>query len=256
MFAPGVPEVLTEFKSDDQLLGSFVVSVYILGYAVGPLFIAPLSELYGRLVVYHTGNVLFITFTIACAVSSNLNMLIAFRFLEGCAGVVPLTIGGGTIADMIIQEKRGGAMALWAMGPLMGPVVGPVAGGFLSQAKGWRWVFWVITMAVSHCYISDTARELTQLGWSRHPSRLLLSPRNVPACALGTESWSSTKRDRQSEPKIEARLGPFAQSTPQTFRHSSHETTNLLAYRSGHVHLHGRRLWLSLSYLHHRYRSL
>ena len=149
MFAPGVPEVLAEFGSNDQLLGSFVVSVYILGYAVGPLVIAPMSELYGRLPVYHAGNIAFIIFTVACAVSSNLNMLIAFRFLEGCAGVVPLTIGGGTIADMIVQEKRGGAMALWAMGPLMGPVIGPVAGGFLSEAKTWRWVFWVIAMGVS-----------------------------------------------------------------------------------------------------------
>ena len=48
MFAPGVPEVMTEFKSSNELLASFVVSVYVLGYAFGPLLIAPLSELYGR----------------------------------------------------------------------------------------------------------------------------------------------------------------------------------------------------------------
>ena len=149
MFAPGVPEVVTEFKSANIQLASFVVSVYILGYAFGPFLIAPLSELYGRLVVYHTCNVGFVVFTIACAVSSNLNMLIGFRFLEGCFGSAPLTLGGGSIADMIIQEKRGAMMSLWAMGPLLGPVVGPVAGGFLSQAKGWRWVFWLITIFVS-----------------------------------------------------------------------------------------------------------
>ena len=148
MFAPGVPEVMTEFKSTDINLSSFVVSVYVLGYAFGPIIIAPLSELYGRLPLYHTCNVLFVILTVACALSSDLNMLIGFRFLEGTFGSAPLTIGGGTIADMIIQEKRGGVMAIWAMGPLMGPVIGPVAGGFLSQAKGWRWVFWVIAMAV------------------------------------------------------------------------------------------------------------
>jgi MFS family permease len=48
---------------------------------------------------------------------------------------------------MIRQEKRGGAMAIFALGPLLGPVVGPVAGGYITQAKGWRWNFWVITMA-------------------------------------------------------------------------------------------------------------
>lgn len=164
MFAPGVPEVMTEFKSTNVELASFVVSVYILGmsivtfairwlinlgYAIGPLIIGPLSELYGRLPIYHTCNVLFVIFTIACAVSTNLNMLVVFRFFEGCSGSAPLTIGGGSLADMIIQERRGGAMAIWALGPLMGPVVGPVAGGFLSQAAGWRWVFWVLAIAVS-----------------------------------------------------------------------------------------------------------
>jgi MFS family permease len=72
--------------------------------------------------------------------------LVAFRFLLGCAGASPLTLGGGTIADMIPQEKRGASMAIWAMGPLIGPVVGPVCGGYLSQAKGWRWIYWVLAM--------------------------------------------------------------------------------------------------------------
>ncbi|MCJ1393969.1 hypothetical protein MMC18_006846 [Xylographa bjoerkii] len=146
MFAPGVPQVLTDFKSDDALLGSFVVSVYILGYATGPLIVAPLSECYGRRWVYHITNIFFVIFTIACAVASNLNMLIGFRFLAGCAGSAVLTMGGGTVADMFKQEERGTAIALWSLGPLLGPVIGPVAGGYLSQAKGWRWVFWVIAM--------------------------------------------------------------------------------------------------------------
>ena len=154
MFAPGVPQVLSDFNSDDALLGSFVVSVYILGYATGPLIVAPLSECYGRKWVYHATNVLFVIFTVACAVASNLNMLIGFRFLAGCAGSAVLTMGGGTVADMFRQEERGSAIALFSAGPLLGPVVGPVAGGFLSQAKGWRWVFWVIAMFVSRiCFL-------------------------------------------------------------------------------------------------------
>jgi multidrug resistance protein len=146
MFAPGVPQLMVDFKSTNSELASFVVSVFVLGFAVGPLFVAPLSENYGRLWVFHTCNLLFLSFTVACAVSNNLNMLIVFRFLAGCSA--PYTIGSGTIADLIVQEKRGVAMALFGMGPLMGPIIGPVAGGFLAQATGWRWVFWVITIIV------------------------------------------------------------------------------------------------------------
>jgi hypothetical protein len=66
--------------------------------------------MFGRLWLYHSCNLLFIVFTIAAAVSSNMGMFIAFRFLMGCAGGAPLVLGGGTIADLISREQRGTAM--------------------------------------------------------------------------------------------------------------------------------------------------
>jgi hypothetical protein len=59
MFAPGIPLVMAEFESTNENLASFVVSVYLLGYAFGPLVIAPMSELYGRLPVYQINTILF-----------------------------------------------------------------------------------------------------------------------------------------------------------------------------------------------------
>ena len=83
-FAPGVPEVMAEFHSTNDMLAGFMVSVYVLGFAFGPLIIAPLSEMYGRLPLYHSCNFLFIIFTIAAAVASNMGMFITFRFFMGC----------------------------------------------------------------------------------------------------------------------------------------------------------------------------
>jgi len=119
MFAPGVPEVLSDFKETSVTLAAFVVSVFLLGFAVGPLLISPLSEIYGRRPVYMVCNVGFIIFTVACAVAKSMPQLIVFRFLSGCFGVCPVTLGGASIADMIAQEKRGGAMALYAIGKLL-----------------------------------------------------------------------------------------------------------------------------------------
>ncbi|OAL53262.1 MFS general substrate transporter [Pyrenochaeta sp. DS3sAY3a] len=146
-FAPGVPQVLRAFHETSNLMAAFVVSVYILGFAVGPLVIAPLSELYGRIPLYNVSNLLFVIFNVACALSNSMGMLIAFRFLAGCAGAAPLTIGGGTIADMFPPQQRAGAMAIWSIGPLLGPVIGPVCGGFLVQNASWRWVFWILAIA-------------------------------------------------------------------------------------------------------------
>ena len=93
MFAPGVPEIMAEFNSTNTLLAGFVVSVYVLGFAIGPLLLAPASELYGRAIIYHTCNIGFIIFSVACAVSTDLGMLITFRFFQGCFGSAPVTNG-------------------------------------------------------------------------------------------------------------------------------------------------------------------
>ncbi|KAI0138224.1 putative MFS multidrug transporter [Pestalotiopsis sp. NC0098] len=146
MFAPGVPQVMQEFGNSDELLADFVVSVYVLGFALGPMVLAPMSELYGRLWIYHGSNAGFIVFSVLCAKSSSVGMLTACRFFQGVFGAAPISNGGGTIADVIPQEKRGAVLGIYALAPLLGPVIGPVAGGFLVAAEGWRWVFWVLTM--------------------------------------------------------------------------------------------------------------
>ena len=115
-----------------------------------------MSEVYGRLIVYHCCNVMFVIWTIACAVAPNMGSLLAFRLFAGIAGSCPITIGGGSVADTFDQKSRGAAMALFAMGPLMGPVIGPVAGGYLAQGAGWRWIFWLLTIAVRPSLLTES----------------------------------------------------------------------------------------------------
>lgn len=137
---------MQEFRSTSLEIASFVVSVYILGFAFGPLFMAPLSELYGRLYVYHASMLGFVVFVVACAVAPSMGALIAFRFLSGVFGSCPVTNASGSIADLVPQEGRAAAMAAISIGPLLGPIVGPVAGGFLAGAEGWRWNFWLLAV--------------------------------------------------------------------------------------------------------------
>ncbi|KAI9861624.1 MAG: hypothetical protein M1813_005234 [Trichoglossum hirsutum] len=147
MFAPGVPALMVELHRESSTLSSFVVSVYVLGIATGPLVIAPLSEHYGRLPFYHITNALFILFTVVCALAPSLTVLIVFRFLAGCAGAAPLVLGAGTVADLFAAEVRGKVMSIYTLGVLLGPVIGPIAGGFVADRVGWRWVFWTLAIA-------------------------------------------------------------------------------------------------------------
>ncbi|RSM11747.1 hypothetical protein CDV31_006621 [Fusarium ambrosium] len=144
MYAPGAHELAAEFNITNSTVAALTVSLYVLGFAIGPLFLAPLSELYGRLIIYYVCHVLFIGFTFGCAFSTNTGMFLAFRLLGGCAASGPMSVGGGSIADLYPAHERGKAMALFSMGPLIGPVIGPIIGGFVSQHIGWRWTFRLI----------------------------------------------------------------------------------------------------------------
>ncbi|KAK1991699.1 major facilitator superfamily transporter [Colletotrichum falcatum] len=148
MLAPAVPQVMAEFGTTSATFATFVVSIFVLGFACGPLLLAPLSELYGRVPVYNATNALFLAATVMCAVSRGEGMLLFSRFLSGFAGVATITIGSGTIADLMPREERGRAVSIWSVGTILGPMVGPVIGGAVTESLGWRWMFYVIAIVI------------------------------------------------------------------------------------------------------------
>ncbi|RPA93466.1 synaptic vesicle transporter [Choiromyces venosus 120613-1] len=160
IFAPGVGFMNEEFGNHSITLSSFVVSIFILGFALGPLVLSPLSEIYGRAPVLDAANFWFVVWQIGCALAPNLESLIIFRLFSGIGGSGCLTIGGGVISDLFPPEQRGKATAIYTIGPLFGPVIGPICGGFVAQRVGWRWVFWVLLIAsalasVAICFLNQ-----------------------------------------------------------------------------------------------------
>ncbi|KDR79426.1 hypothetical protein GALMADRAFT_243502 [Galerina marginata CBS 339.88] len=142
MVAPATEQIAREFGITQPVLIAMTTSVFILGYAVGPLFLGPLSEIYGRSRVLQCSNLLYLAWNLACGFAQNRSQLIAFRFLAGLGGSAPLSIGGGVLGDTWHPEERGKAIAIYSLAPLLGPVVGPVCGGWIAERSTWRWVFW------------------------------------------------------------------------------------------------------------------
>ncbi|KAL1838172.1 hypothetical protein VTJ49DRAFT_2974 [Mycothermus thermophilus] len=144
ILAPGIASLNQEFGNKNSIVGTMTVSVYLLGYVIGPLFLAPLSELYGRRPVLTSANLFFCIWQIGCALAPSIEALIVFRFLSGIGGAGCLTLGAGVIADVFRVDERGTAIGIYTLGPLIGPTIGPVLGSWLSQTIGWRWDFWIV----------------------------------------------------------------------------------------------------------------
>ena len=112
-FAPSLSLVLDEFDtSAASPLSAFVISVYGLGSILGNAFAPQLSEVTGRLSVLHVSNAAFVVFAVACALSPNMNTLIAFRFIDGVAGSVLFTLGPVCVGYLFIQEQRGSVLSV------------------------------------------------------------------------------------------------------------------------------------------------
>ena len=158
MLAASVPQVLQTFRPDgsERFLGSFSVTVYILGFIVGPLLFGPLTDLVGRIAILRFTATFFFISTIACALSPNLSCLIAFRFLAGCFGGAPMAIGGGVVSDLYAAGQRSRAMAWYSVGTMMVLSLGPVLGGLITGGLGWRWVFWIEAILVCTSSTSPT----------------------------------------------------------------------------------------------------
>ncbi|KAL7937629.1 MFS general substrate transporter [Trichoderma chlorosporum] len=138
-YSGGISEIIEEFNVSTEvaILG---VSLFVMGFAIGPLLWAPLSELYGRQRTFFISYMCLSAFSAGAAGSQNIATLIILRFFAGAFGSSPLTNAGGVIADLFQAKQRGIAFSIFAMAPFLGPALGPIAGGFLGESKGWRWI--------------------------------------------------------------------------------------------------------------------
>lgn len=129
-----------------------LVTIWELGEAAGPLFIAPLSEVFGRYRVMNAANVSLVAATLLASFSPSVDLLIAARFLTGLA-VASNVLNPAIVGDIFISEQRGAAMSLIMVAPLVGGAIGPAIGGAIASAIGWRSIMWISAALAGTCTI-------------------------------------------------------------------------------------------------------
>ena len=100
------------------------LTFYVFALGFGPLLGAPLSETYGRRVVFLLSAPLGAIFTVGAGLSHNIATLCVLRFFAGVGFSPALAIGAGTIADLFKLEDRAAPSGLFITMPFLGPAIG------------------------------------------------------------------------------------------------------------------------------------
>ncbi len=164
MFLSSLPTLAFFFDASTSRV-QLTLSVYLIGFALAQLVYGPLSDRFGRRGPLLAGTALFVVATIGAALSTSIEMLIAFRFIQSLGGAAGYVIALAIIRDM--HDRDMAASMLARMGTVIGiaPAIAPVIGGYLLVWLGWQanFVFlavWaVLVMVLFTLFIEESNRH-------------------------------------------------------------------------------------------------
>src|SRR6478735_2652369 len=123
------------------------ITTFCAGFAIAPMALAPISEIWGRRPVFILAGFVFVISQAVCSVMPNLAGMLIARFFVGVGGSVFSSVVGGVIADLWEKEERNTPMALFSGFVLFGTGLGPlVSAAFVNDLEddtmAWKWSFW------------------------------------------------------------------------------------------------------------------
>ncbi|RHZ62104.1 hypothetical protein CDV55_104967 [Aspergillus turcosus] len=137
-------------------VGTLGLSLYVLGFACGPTFFSPLSELQGRRIPILIGMFGFTVFQFAVATAENLQTLIICRFFGGFFGSCPIAVVAAVFSDIFDNHQRGLAITVFTMTVFTGPLFAPFIGGFIVESYlGWRWTEYLTGIMGASAFVLD-----------------------------------------------------------------------------------------------------
>jgi DHA2 family multidrug resistance protein len=122
---------------------TWVLTSYLVANAVILPATNWLGQLFGRKRFLISCIVLFTIASALCGAAQSLGFLIVARILQGAGGGALQPISQALLLESFPPQKRGSAMAVFAMGVVVAPILGPTLGGWITDNYSWRWIFYI-----------------------------------------------------------------------------------------------------------------
>jgi EmrB/QacA subfamily drug resistance transporter len=158
MLNVSLPTISRELAADVGTI-QWVVTGYMLVISSLLLTGGRLADLYGRKRLYILGLLIFTISSTMAGFASEAYQLIAMRVLQGVGSALVQGIGPAIVVSVFPTSERGRALGLNSTTVALGGISGPVLGGFVADALGWRWIFW-LRIPIALLVLAATARVL------------------------------------------------------------------------------------------------
>lgn len=146
MYLPSLPDIARQLDASTAQV-QLTISAYLIGYAVGQLFYGPMSDRHGRKPVLLAALALYCAASLACALSTSIEMLIAARFVQALGGSGGIVLARAIVRDLYSGVRAGRELSMIGSVMALAPVLAPVAGGLLQTGFGWRSIFFTLVAA-------------------------------------------------------------------------------------------------------------
>ncbi|KAJ4335088.1 multidrug transporter [Didymella glomerata] len=179
IYFPAIPTIAKAFhKSVDDV--NQTVTVYLVFQGISPMLWGPISDRYGRRLVFLGCLSILVAASIGLALcpTDQFWLLLFLRCFQSGGSASTIALGAGVIGDISTSRERGGYFGMFNLGPMLAPCIAPAMGGALSQSLGWRSIFWAIVIMVAAClvlialFLPETLRSIAGNGSIPVPRRL------------------------------------------------------------------------------------
>lgn len=116
IFTPGLEEAMMTWQVG-RVPATLGLSLFVIGYAVGPLVLSPLTEIpsIGRNAPYLITLAIYVVLQVPAALINSFSGFLVIRFLQGFFGSPPLATGGASVGDMFGSKTRPYALGAWGL---------------------------------------------------------------------------------------------------------------------------------------------
>jgi MFS transporter, DHA1 family, multidrug resistance protein len=184
VYLPAMPAMMTALGTDIRHM-HLTLSTYLTGFALFHLACGPLADRFGRKPILIGGTVLFVVACIGCSLSTTIEELLLFRFIQGVGACVGPTLARAVARDVFGPKRAARALSLIAMLMALAPAIAPTMGSILMLWLPWPSIFvflavyGVAMLVLIRIFLAESLpqrQSLHPLSIARNYGQLLRSP--------------------------------------------------------------------------------